>query len=154
MAHHTNLAMQTLSGLPLVICFENLLPTLHFYFAHSLKRHLEFIKLVKLMQIKGNKILHAMWKSSGFWCWALQKEWCQNIELSWCKWPWTTLQINKPSWKLERPPSLLRLAYTLFLLESMHVLVKFAQIMKDVFVCDLVAAIKVCQGDIYKMYCD
>ncbi len=26
--------------------------------------------------------------------------------------------------------------------------------MKDVYVCDLVAIIKVCQGDIYMMYCD
>jgi hypothetical protein len=30
MAHHTNLAMQTLSRLPLVIRLENLLQTLHF----------------------------------------------------------------------------------------------------------------------------
>jgi hypothetical protein len=36
----------------------------------------------------------------------------------------------------------------------MHALIKFSQIMKGVFVCDLVATIKVCQGDIYKTYCD
>jgi hypothetical protein len=30
---------------------------------------------------------------------------------------------------------------------------KFAQ-MIDVFVCDLVVAIKVCQGDVHGMYCD
>lgn len=30
--------------------------------------------------------------------------------------------------------------------------IKFAQ-MKDAFVCDLVATIKVCQSNIYKMYC-
>jgi hypothetical protein len=57
MAHCTNLAMQTLSRLLLVIQFENLLQTLHSYkFAHSTKRHLEFTKLTKLMQTKGNKI--------------------------------------------------------------------------------------------------
>jgi hypothetical protein len=33
----------------------------------------------------------------------------------------------------------------------MHVLIKFAQ-MGDVFVCDLVATIKVCEGDLYNMY--
>jgi hypothetical protein len=33
----------------------------------------------------------------------------------------------------------------------MHVLIKFVY-MKDVFVCDLVAIIKVCQGDMYNMY--
>jgi hypothetical protein len=46
---------------------------------------------------------------------------------------------------------LLGFAYILPLLKSMHVLIKFAK-MKDVFVCDLVAAIKVCQGDLYNMY--
>jgi len=49
MVHHTNLAMQTLSGLPLMIQLENLLQTLHSYFAHSPKRHLEFTKLAQLM---------------------------------------------------------------------------------------------------------
>jgi len=34
----------------------------------------------------------------------------------------------------------------------MHVLIKFAQF-RDVFVCDLVVAIKVCQGNVYNMYC-
>jgi hypothetical protein len=49
MAHHTNLAVQTLLGLLLVIQLENMLQTLHSYFAHSPKRHLEFTKLVELM---------------------------------------------------------------------------------------------------------
>jgi hypothetical protein len=48
---------------------------------------------------------------------------------------------------------LLGLACILPLLESMHVLIKFAQ-SKDVFVCDLVVPIKDCQGDFYNMYCD
>jgi len=39
------------------------------------------------------------------------------------------------------------------MLESMHVFIKFAQ-MQDIFVCDLVATIKVCQGDFYNMYHD
>jgi hypothetical protein len=57
MAHHTNLVVQTLSKLPLVISFKNLLHTLHFYFAHSIKSHLEFIKLAKFVQTKRNKML-------------------------------------------------------------------------------------------------
>jgi hypothetical protein len=48
---------------------------------------------------------------------------------------------------------LLGLACILPLLESIHALIKFAQ-MRDVYVCDLVVAIKVCQGDIYMMYCN
>jgi mannosyltransferase OCH1-like enzyme len=39
------------------------------------------------------------------------------------------------------------------LLEFVHVLIKFVW-SKDVFVCDLVATIKVYQGDVYNMYCD
>jgi hypothetical protein len=57
MAHHMNLVVQTLSILPLVKCIESLLQTLHAYFAHSPKRHLEFTKLAKIMETKGNKIL-------------------------------------------------------------------------------------------------
>jgi hypothetical protein len=48
---------------------------------------------------------------------------------------------------------LLGLAYILPLLEFVHAFIKSAQ-MKDVYVCDLVVAIKVCQGDIYMMDCD
>jgi hypothetical protein len=50
---------------------------------------------------------------------------------------------------------LLRLAYILPLLEFVHTFIKFVQ-MKDVYVCDLVVVIKVCQGDIYiyMMDCD
>ncbi len=39
------------------------------------------------------------------------------------------------------------------LLEFFHALIKFAQ-MRDLCVCDPMVAIKVCQGDIYMMYCD
>ncbi len=66
MAHRTNLVVQTLSGLPLVICFENLLQTLYYYFVHSRKRHLKFTKLAEFIQRKGNKIfqnLKTMWIS-------------------------------------------------------------------------------------------
>jgi hypothetical protein len=64
MAHYTNFAMQTFTGLLLVVCLENMLQTLHSYFAHSPKRHLEFTKLTKFMQTKGDKIFQnvkTMW---------------------------------------------------------------------------------------------
>jgi hypothetical protein len=54
MAHWSNLVIQTLVGLLLVTCLENLLQILHSYFAHSPKGHLEFTKLVQLMSTKGN----------------------------------------------------------------------------------------------------
>jgi hypothetical protein len=47
----------------------------------------------------------------------------------------------------------LGLVCILHLLKSMHALIKFAQ-SRDVFMCDLVANIKVCQGDVHNMYDD
>ncbi len=57
MAHRTNLAMQTLFYILVVKCIEDLLQLLHSKKIHSLKRHFEFLKLVDLMKVKGNKIL-------------------------------------------------------------------------------------------------
>jgi hypothetical protein len=48
---------------------------------------------------------------------------------------------------------LLGLAYIFPLLEFVQALIKFAQ-SRNVFMCDLVVAIKVCRGDVYSMYCD
>jgi len=41
----------------MMIFLENLLETQHSYFAHSLMKQFELIKLVKFMRIKMNKIL-------------------------------------------------------------------------------------------------
>jgi hypothetical protein len=49
--------IQTLSNLPLVFYIENLLQCLYGYFNHSPNRHLEFIKLAKVMETEGNKII-------------------------------------------------------------------------------------------------
>jgi hypothetical protein len=57
MAHYTNIAVQTLSNLPLVPHIENLLRCLYAYFNHVLKMHLEFTKWAWIMEIKSNKIL-------------------------------------------------------------------------------------------------
>jgi hypothetical protein len=58
MAHHTNLVMQTLSNLHLVIYLENLLQTLHKYFSHSLQKHLKFTKFIGILETNlGNKII-------------------------------------------------------------------------------------------------
>jgi hypothetical protein len=57
MAHRTNLAIQTLSHLQMVNKIEGLIQTLYNYFFKSQKRHLEFTKIVKLMEMEGAKIL-------------------------------------------------------------------------------------------------
>ena len=57
MAHRFNLAFKTLSQLDIMSHIEGLLKSSHAYFKHSPKRHLEFVKLVELMETKGLKLL-------------------------------------------------------------------------------------------------
>jgi hypothetical protein len=57
MAHRTNLMVQILSHLQMGNKIEGLLQTLYNYFSKSFKRHLEFTKLINLMETKGAKIL-------------------------------------------------------------------------------------------------
>jgi hypothetical protein len=57
MAHRCNLAMQSFSSLPLVAKIEGLLQGMYVYFSHSPKRQLERVKLAKVLQTKGLKIL-------------------------------------------------------------------------------------------------
>ncbi len=53
MAHWINLVVQTLSKLHLVVTIESLVQCLYSYFAHSPKRHLEFINIIEFMVTKG-----------------------------------------------------------------------------------------------------
>jgi hypothetical protein len=48
---------------------------------------------------------------------------------------------------------LLGLNVVMPLLEVIHFLIKFAQL-RDVFVCDFIAVVKIYEGDVYHMYCD
>jgi hypothetical protein len=45
------------------------------------------------------------------------------------------------------------LACIMFLLESIHILIKFAQVC-DTFVCDFVIVMKMCCVELYNMYFD
>ncbi len=55
--YQINLAMQTLSKLNMVCRLENLFQTLYAYFSESPKKHLEFNKLVEIMETQDNKLL-------------------------------------------------------------------------------------------------
>jgi hypothetical protein len=57
MVHCTNLVTQTLFNLFLMSCIETCLQILCVYFNHSIERQLEFTKMVKNMDTKGNNIL-------------------------------------------------------------------------------------------------
>ncbi len=67
MVHITNLAIQTLSHLQMVSKIEGLFQTFNNYFSKSPKRHLEFLKLVEVMETKGPSFLR-MWKPIGYSC--------------------------------------------------------------------------------------
>jgi hypothetical protein len=97
-----------------------------------------------------------MWKQDWYQFWAPQRGWWQNIKFHWWRCPCIALQTSKPTWIVKTCVIcrfLLRLAYILPLLKSLHAFIEFAQMRND-FVCDLMEVIKVCQSDIYKMYCD
>jgi hypothetical protein len=56
MTHRCNLAFKTLSSLKIVNTIECLLQNYHSYFVHSPNKHLEFTKLINMMETKGRKM--------------------------------------------------------------------------------------------------
>ena len=60
MTHRCSLAFKTLSQLDVMSRIEGLLKSSHAYFKHSPKKHLEFVKLAKLMETMGLKLLKNM----------------------------------------------------------------------------------------------
>jgi len=58
MAHQANLATKALSKFNVVYRLENLFQTLYAYFNENPNRHLKFNKLVKIMEIQGNKLIN------------------------------------------------------------------------------------------------
>jgi len=56
MVHRCNLAFKTLLTLRIVSSIVDLLQICHAYFAHNLKRHLEFTKLIDMMETKEFKM--------------------------------------------------------------------------------------------------
>ncbi len=136
-----------------MIHLEHLLQTLHNYFAHSPKRHLEITKLTETLELKGNKIFRnvkTQWISMLNLAKRLMAEYITFLVKMVLNNP-TNQQTKQNYEHLCDFQTLLGLAYILPLLESMHDLIKFAQ-MRNVFICDLVVTVKVYQGDMYNMY--
>lgn len=170
-AHRTNLAVQTLSLQPVVKRIEDMLASLYAYFAHSPKRHLEFVKLAELMQSKGLKILKN-----------IQTRWISMLSPAVRVLNKYRVLIVKMSIDSERPVEeiggkkgkvdkklmslatknlkflsdiqiLLGLSGLLPLLRCVHSLMQFAQ-GRDVFVCDYVSAIHICIAEVTAFYID
>lgn len=163
--------METLSTLPIVQRIEEMLQSLHAFFAHSPKRHLEFQKLAEVLHSKGLKIL-------------------KNIKTRWISMLSPAVRVmnkyrvlfvkmqrdsvaptadgdgnagkkDKGLMKLASKNLaylcdfriVLGLAGLLPMLRSVHSLIKFSQ-SREVFVCDYVAAIQICVAEVQAMYVD
>jgi len=64
MANQTNLVVQSLSSMLMVSKLENVLQSLYGYFFSFPKHHLEFTKLVEIVEIKGLKVF---WNAKTRW---------------------------------------------------------------------------------------
>jgi hypothetical protein len=49
--------------------------------------------------------------------------------------------------------TLLGLNTMMLMLQVIHSLIKFAQL-KNIFVCDFIVVVKICEKDVYRMFCD
>jgi hypothetical protein len=161
-SHRTNLAVKELSNLPVIAKIENLLQSLYSYFARSPKRHLEFTKLAVVMETKGLKIIRNIktrWLSMLSPLKRVISEYRTLVQ----KMQEDSLDSTSTFASRESSRANLELlldisvpiALTCFLplLETLHYLVKFSQ-QRDVFICDYLAAVKVCQGQLYSLYLD
>jgi hypothetical protein len=155
MSHRMNLAVQALSNLPMVTKIENLLQSLHSYFTSSPKKHLEFTKLVEIVETSGLKMLPTV-----------RTRWISMFEpLKRVLSEYKTLIVKMSKDAIEESKAahnlmllcdlsmLLALPCLLPLLESVKSLITFSQ-SRNLFVSDYVVAIKICQAEVYEMYVD
>jgi len=167
MAHRTNLAVEPLSNLPLVAKVEELCQSMYAYFSHSPKRHLEFQKLADLVETEGRRMLRNVktrWLSlleplkrvMGEYK-TLVAKMCEDAAV---KEPELTAKQAAAKETARRNYDLLCDVGTMFalpclmpLLDSVNSLMKFSQ-SNHVFVSDYIAAVKICQSELYMMYSD
>ena len=167
MAHRTNLTVEPLSNLHVVSKLETLCQALYTYFSMSTKKHMEFQRLADIVETEGLQmlrnviiswisLLEPLWRVMGDYKTLIVKM-CEDAAI---KEPALTSKhaASKESVRLNCDlfcdiGTLLALPCVLPLLECVNDLMKFTQSM-DVFILDYVAAIKICQADLYMMYVD
>jgi hypothetical protein len=154
--HKLNLPVESLSDLPMVEGIEDMLANLYTYFCKSPQKHLEFLKLVEVMETKGLKILI-------------------NIKTRWISMLAPTVRVmneyrtllvkfhqDSNMRKLKKiavkcftnlvdVQIVIGLAYIMPMLRLTQSLMKYAQ-RNDVFVCDFLAGVKTLQKDLNEMY--
>jgi hypothetical protein len=155
-AHRMNLAVEALlDRLPVVQKLESLCKALHSYFSGSPKRHLEFTKLAEVVEIEGLKILN---KVQTRWISLLEplKHICGEYKTLIVKFDVDASQESGARIHLSLlldVATLLALPCILPMLEAVQSLIKFAQA-GNVFISDFIAAVKICQAELYMIYCD
>jgi hypothetical protein len=165
MAHRTNLVVEQLSNLLVVIKIESLCKNIHSYFSHSPKRHLEFTKLAEIVETEGLKILNNV-----------KTRWISLLEpLIHILGEYKTLIAKMCEDAVAKDPepkakevtekakhnldllcdvgTLLALPCILPLLEYVDSLMRFIQ-SRDIFVSNYVVVVKICQTELYKLYCN
>jgi hypothetical protein len=155
MSHRTNLAVQTLSQVPLVMRIEELLQSLYSFFSHSPKRNQELADLANIVETAGQRILRNV-KTRWISC-------LEPVKRVMSEYKALVLKMHLDSQSLATAKAnlnllceielLLGLACILPMLEALNYLVKFSQ-QRACFVCDMVAAVKLCQADLYSWYVD
>jgi hypothetical protein len=147
-SHRTNLAVKTLSSLVVINRIEDLIQSLHSYFARSPKQHLEFVKLAEVLETKGLKILRQVktrWLSMMSPAIKVMNE-------------YRTLVV-----KMMEDQDDVESAKTSFhhlinvqivvSLSCLHSLIQLGQ-KRDIFICDYLSALKQCQAKIMAYYID
>ena len=150
---------------------EEMLTSLHAFFAKSPKRHLEFVKLAELMQSKGLKILKnvktrwismlspavrvmSKYRPLIVKMFTDSKRPLEDSLGSKAKIDKKLMEIAKKNLAhLTDVQILLGLSGLLPLLKCVHSLMQFAQA-RDVFVCDYVSAIQMCIAEVFSFYLD
>ena len=151
-----NLAVESLSDLPMVEGIEDMLANLYTYCCKSPQKHLEFLKLAELMETKGLKIL-------------------RNIKTRWISMlapavrvmnEYRTLLVKFQQDSSVRKPkkiavkcftnlvdvqTVIGLACMMPMLRLTQSFMKYAQ-RNNVFVCDFLARMNTLQKDLNEMY--
>jgi hypothetical protein len=116
---------------------------------------LEFAKVAKIMETKGNKILQNIktrWISMISFIERVLFEYCtllMKVALNAPIIPFAKSNLSL----LTNVETLLGLNVAMLMLKAIHSLIKFTQL-RDVFVYDFITVAKICEGDVYHMFCD
>jgi hypothetical protein len=134
---------------------EDLLQTLHSYFARSPKRHLEFVKLAEVLETKGLKILRQVktrWLSMMSPAIKVMNEY-RTLVVKMME-DQDDMESAKTSFQhLNDVQIVVSLSCLISMLKCLHSLMQLGQ-NRDIFICDYLTVLKRCQAEITSYYID